>query len=94
MTYKKGQSGNPKGMKPGTFSLLVLLRKKLQEIPEGEKASNASKALDEYVRQLKAGKTELLKDVLDRFDGRPKASDGELGSEDNPIHTVHKVVWE
>lgn len=34
--FKKGESGNPKGKPKGTFSLLNLLRAKIQECPKGQ----------------------------------------------------------
>jgi len=35
--YKKGQSGNPKGRKPGTFSLKEYVKKKLAAMTDEER---------------------------------------------------------
>lgn len=94
MTFVKGKSGNPRGRQPGSFSLVELLKGKLKQIPEGQKEMVAMKAIDAYLKHLEEGKTEILKDAFDRIDGRPKAAEDDLGTEQNPINTVHKVVWE
>jgi len=93
MVFKKGQSGNLKGRPVGAFSLVELLKDRLRSIPEGEKEMVATKAIDAYLKHLKEGKPEILKDAFDRIDGKPKSSDGELGSEKNPFnHNVHYIL--
>lgn len=93
-SWKPGQSGNPKGKPPGTLSLVSLLKRKLAEVPEGQKLNFAELFIQKYVKEALGGKGEMLKDAFDRIDGKAKSSDGELGTQENPIHTVHKVVWE
>lgn len=94
MRYPKGVSGNPKGPPPGNFSLLRYLKKKLKEVPNDQKETNAEIAMNQYIKLMKEGKPEILKDALDRFDGKPKQSEGDLGSKENPVNHVHKVKWE
>ena len=69
MTFKKGVVTNPKGMKPGTFLLMPYIRRKLQEVPEGEKEALAAKFVDAYLKDVME-KSEMKKDLLDRTDGR------------------------
>ena len=93
MTFKKGQSGNPAGMKPGQFSLVAILKHKLQEIPEGDEEDNAHQVITGYVKELKK-KPELVKDVIDRIDGKPKQNHEHTGEDGQPIEHVHRVIWQ
>src|SRR3990167_6048352 len=95
MPFKKGQSGNPKGMTPGTLSLVWKLKRKLDEIPPGCDNSYADQLVDAYVRKAISGKDSALlsKDAFDRVDGKPKSSEGDLGSEENPInHNIRYII--
>lgn len=95
MTFKKGQSGNPKGPKPGTLSLVWLLKEKLEEIPPGSDNSYAEQIIDRYVNKALGAKGDmLLKDIFDRTDGRPKQSPEDPGTPENPINHLHRVIWE
>lgn len=83
--YKKGESGNPKGMKAGTFTLMPFIRRKLMAIPEGEKEIFAHKFIDAYLKDVME-KPEMKKDLLDRTDGKPKQDVGISGQgEDGAI---------
>lgn len=82
MPFVKGQSGNPEGLKPGTFLLMPFIRKKLQEVPEGEKETLAAKIIEAYLKDV-LEKPEMKKDLLDRTDGRatqPIEGTGENGA--------------
>ncbi len=96
MPFQKGKSGNPKGMKPGTLSLVWLLKRKLDEIPAGCDNSYAEQLVKRYIDTAVNGKDPevLIKDAFDRIDGKPKSSEGDLGTEENPVHHLHKVLWE
>ncbi len=94
MTFVKGKTGNPKGVRPGTFSLLNLLKEKMRSIPNGEKEIVAMKAINSYLKHLEEGKPEILKDAFDRIDGKPKQSPEDPGTEENPLHmtvTIKKL---
>ena len=91
MPFQKGVSGNPKGRKPGSFSLVQLLKDKLKEIPEGEKESVALQAISAYVKHLKDGKTEILKDAFDRIDGKPTQNHEHAGEGGGPIEITITV---
>lgn len=85
MPWKKGQSGNIKGMPPGTFSLVNLIKRELQKKPEGEKEDYATKGIKEYVRQFGEGKPEIVKDGIDRIDGKPTQAISGPGGGDIPV---------
>ena len=71
MPFKKGQISNPTGPKPGTFSLLTILKQRLRETPQEGKDTFAVQAIEQYIKHLTNGKPEMLKDALDRIDGKP-----------------------
>lgn len=74
MTFKKGQSGNPKG-RPLGFSIVAHLKEMLQEIPEGQKESYATLITKRYIKKaLVDGDSVILKDLINRTDGMPHQS--------------------
>ena len=75
-TFATGVSGNPEGRKIGSFSLVAILKNKLQELPEGQdKETYAHKLI---LRMLKSaiieGDGAMIRDIVNRVDGLPKAS--------------------
>jgi hypothetical protein len=66
-----GVSGNPNG---APLSLVGILKRKLLEIPEGERKEKADSLIDVYLDKAFGGSENLLKDILDRIDGKPKES--------------------
>jgi len=72
--FKPGQSGNPNGRPKGTghISLLTILKKKLEEIPEGETLTYGELMIEKYVKETYASTDAIsLRDMLDRTDGKP-----------------------
>lgn len=70
-TFPKGVSGNPNG-RP-VFSVVTILKEYLQEVPEGEKRTRAKMLVEEIVTKAVVDKdTAMMKDILDRVDGKPK----------------------
>lgn len=66
-----GNTANPNGRPK--FSLVGILKDKLKEVPEGEdKVSLAEKLIDEAIKKALKGDTFMLRDIIDRVDGRPK----------------------
>ena len=76
MTFVKGQSGNPNGRPPGTFSITELVRKKLQECPEGEdKKTYAQVFIDKLFQKAnKQGDHPTMKLIWNYMDGLPQGS--------------------
>lgn len=75
--WKPGQSGNPAGKPPGAgVSLVALLRRKLEECPEGtDKKTYAQLLVDRAMGiALKGGDVSMIRDLMDRIDGKPASS--------------------
>ena len=65
-----GSTANPNGRPK--FSLVGILKDILKEIPEGEKTSTAEQLIRKAVKAALRGDTFMLRDIIDRVDGRPK----------------------
>ena len=66
-----GTSGNPEGKEEGTFSILAIIRTKLQEVPEGEQRTYAELLIEQYITDaLKTHDGVAIRDLVDRIDGR------------------------
>lgn len=63
--YLPGHSGNPRGMPPGTLSLVGILRKQLSEHPEDAKAIIAS-----LIAMGKGYEIKAIKELFNRIDGK------------------------
>ena len=57
------RKGRPK------FSIVTIIKDKLQEVPEGEKKTRAEKLVSMYVRKLERGDKDLLKMFLPYLEG-------------------------
>jgi len=70
--WRPGTSGNPAGRPPGRLSIVGALRKKLGSMPEGEKRTYLELFVDKLIdKALVEGDTAILRDIVDRVDGRP-----------------------
>ena len=69
--FVPGISGNPNGRPK--FSPLSILREELQRIPEGEKETFILDFIQRYVaKAIKEVDGVAMRDIIDRFDGKPK----------------------
>ena len=65
--------GNPGGPGRPKFSPLSILREELQKIPEGEKETFILDFIQKYVKKaIKEVDGVAMRDIIDRFDGKPK----------------------
>ena len=79
--FKKGQSGNPKGMKPGTLNFKTILTKILEtEIDQtneltgkNEKRTIADHIGIKHAKQALEGDVQSTNLILDRLEGKPLA---------------------
>jgi hypothetical protein len=72
--FLPGNPGGP-GRKPGSVSLLAIIRKKLEEYDETEKRTVADKLADQYIHAAlnpsMMDRGVAFRDLLDRLDGKP-----------------------
>lgn len=69
--FKPGVSGNPKGRPKGSYSIVEGLRAKLDEVPQGQKKTYRDLFVEKLmIKALKEGNSVILKDVIDRVDGK------------------------
>jgi hypothetical protein len=55
------------------FSVLSIIKEKLQSVPEGEKRSLIESLVDEYLVDIRERKDGVaVRDIIDRYDGKPK----------------------
>ena len=81
--FKPGQSGNPNGRPKGTFSIVGMIKEKLQEKPEGQKETYAQLLVKKYMHKaLVEGDRKILTDLVDRIDGKAIQR---LAGEDGPL---------
>ena|SRR3990167_6961825 len=76
--FEPGKVSNPKGRPKGSLSLVTILKEKLAEIPakdNEQKRTNAQILIQKaFDVATKKGDVAMIKDMLDRIDGKPKAS--------------------
>lgn len=72
--WKPGQSGNPKGRPK--FSLVGILKDLLQEIPEGQKETEAVRLMRIALDKALEGDGQMLRDIINRTDGMPRQKIG------------------
>ena len=72
--WKPGQSGNPKGRPK--FSLVSILKDLLQEIPEGQKETEAVRLMRIALKNAMEGDGSMLRDIINRTDGMPRQKIG------------------
>lgn len=73
--FKKGESGNPNGRPPGTFSLLTLLKNKLQEIPKDQQKSYAEGLINSMLNKaINEGDSQTQKLIWNYIEGLPQGA--------------------
>lgn len=81
MPFTKGNNGGSKGRGKGNVSIVAAIKRKLEETAQGEgiEPGNKKTWLDilvkTYFQEITVNKkSELIKDVIDRVDGKPAQS--------------------
>lgn len=72
--FKPGQSGNPNGRPKGAgISITTEIKKKLQEVPPGQKATYLELLLQRIMKQaITDGDAAMVKQIWNYVDGMPK----------------------
>lgn len=95
MSWKKGQSGNPKGRPPTLKEFSDALRISAYEaadakIPKGRKDNRLRAAADALMLKAMTGDVPAIKEVADRLDG--KVPQAVIGGGDDGAH-VHELIF-
>jgi hypothetical protein len=70
--FIKGNPGGP-GRPKGSFSLVEMIKNKLQEMPEGKDKTYAEYFIEQMMKKsVIEGDTTMMKDMINRVDGMPK----------------------
>lgn len=66
---------NREGRPKGSYSIVELIKKKLQEIPEGKDKTYGEYFVEQIMKKsVIEGDVSMMKDVINRVDGMPKQS--------------------
>ena len=78
--WKKGESGNPNGRPKGSISVVSALKRELAKVPEGEKKTYLELLVKRIMKKgIVDGDTSMIKDIIDRVDGKAKETHEHLG---------------
>lgn len=70
-----GVSGNPAGRPKGSVSIVTEIKRRLEEIPEGQKKTYLELLVDRIMKSAIAeGNDQQIKNILNYVDGMPKQS--------------------
>ena len=68
--FVPGESGNPSGRR--VISIVDIIKKQLQEVPEGEQENLATLMVRKYLQHAyETCDGVALRDIIDRIDGKP-----------------------
>jgi hypothetical protein len=85
---KKFKEGNPGGGRPkgSGISITTEVKKKLEEIPEGQKATYLQLLISRIMKQaISEGDQQMITRIWNYVDGMPKQTNVLEGSEENPL---------
>jgi len=88
-----GNTANPNGRPEGSISLVYILKKLLEEVPEGEEETNAIILMKEAIKKAKGRDATMLRDIINRIDGMPHQRLEHTGADEGPIQ-VNIVNYE
>lgn len=70
--WKKGESGNPAGRPVGSVSITAEIKRKLQEIPDGQQKSYLELLINRILKQAVVdGNEQMIKQIWSYIDGPP-----------------------
>lgn len=73
--FISGVSGNPNGRPKGSYSIVELIKKKLEEIPEGKDKTYGEYFVEQIMKKtVVEGDVQMMRDVINRVDGMPTQS--------------------
>lgn len=89
--WKKGQSGNPNGRPVGSVSIVEGIKRKLLEVEPANKKTYLELFLSKlFLKAIKEGNEQLMKDMINRIDGMPQQRT-DITSGDKPIPILNAI---
>ncbi len=85
-----GNTANPHGRPPGSLSLIGLLKKHLEEVPDGEKRTRAELFIQKTLAKAMKGDPGSEKLVWNYIEGLPKSS-LDITSDGKPLPILGNV---
>ncbi len=89
--FKKGVSGNPNGRPVGSVSIVEGIKRKLLEVEPANKKTYLELFLSKlFLKAIKEGNEQLMKDMINRVDGMPQQRT-DITSGDKPIPILNAI---
>lgn len=86
-----GSTANPYGRPKGSYSIVELIKKKLQEIPEGKNKTYGEYFVEQVMKKsITEGDVSMMKDLIDRVDGKALQRMGD--KDGKPLAMVTNIV--
>jgi len=74
--FKAGLSGNPTGRPTGCVSITAEIKKKLQEVPDGQQKSYLELLINRILKQAVVdGNEQMIKQIWSYIDGTPRPAE-------------------
>ena len=91
--FMPGESGNPNGRPPGSgISITTEIKKKLEEVPEGQKATYLQLFINRILKQaIQDGDQQMIKQVWNYVDGMPSQKT-DITSGGKPIPILNNAL--
>ena len=87
--FVKGVSGNPNGRPKGSVSVVEALKRKLEEVPEGQTKTYLELLVSRYMKNaIQDGDTQLIRDLINRVDGMPTQRQELTGKDGEKLEPV------
>lgn len=87
--------GNPGGGRPkGSYSVVEMIKKKLQETPEGKDKTYGEYFVEKIMKKIAVDEdVSMMKDIINRVDGLPKQNmDITSGDKPIPIMSLNAIL--
>ena len=86
--------GNPGGPGRPVFSIVSIIKDELQRVPDGSDEPVIRSMVREYIADARERNDGVaVRDIIDRFDGKPKQHVAVEDERDDPWHDLVRDMW-